>query len=87
VEIEVPRPYREHAPRSIESTSTSLQAEDASRFLTAYEVALNDNGVNCGPLVGSQVVGGWESREVLCRRERYRLNREGRGLFSTVNNV
>lgn len=53
--------YTGHAPRNAESTSTSFPADNASRALTAcIEVALNDNGVNCGLPVSSQIVGGWE---------------------------
>jgi hypothetical protein len=75
VEIEVPGDYTGHAPRNAESTSTSFPTDNTSRALTAYiEVALNDNGVNCDLSVGSQVVGGWEVKDVLCCREGYRLN-------------
>lgn len=69
MEIEVPRPYTEHAPRSTESTSTSFPADDASHSLTAcIEVALNDNSVNCDLAVDNQTAGGWESGSFVSSR-------------------
>ena len=68
----------EHAPRSIDSTSTSHQADDASRSLTACMGSHSTTTVSIATFrwaAKSKEVG---SREVLCRRDGHRLNRADR---------